>query len=124
MKPIVAALAKVARSDATVLLQGESGTGKEVAARFVHDSSPRAAPVCRAQLALDRNLLESEFSGPERRVSPALTRSARPHELPLEARFPRRGRRSSPGLQAKLLRVLGRACSARSAGRSHRRDGR
>jgi len=43
MKPVVAALTKVAKSDATVLLQGESGTGKEVAARFVHETSPRAA---------------------------------------------------------------------------------
>ena len=40
MTPVVAALAKVAKSGATVLLQGESGTGKEVAARALN-TSPR-----------------------------------------------------------------------------------
>jgi hypothetical protein len=42
MIPVVDALARVAKSGATVLLQGESGTGKEVAARLLHETSPRA----------------------------------------------------------------------------------
>src|SRR5690554_1189198 len=33
--------ARVAASDATVLLTGESGSGKEVFARYIHASSPR-----------------------------------------------------------------------------------
>ncbi|HEX6198976.1 MAG TPA: response regulator, partial [Thermoanaerobaculia bacterium] len=41
MEPMVAALRKVAPTQATVLLLGESGTGKEVAARAVHRWSPR-----------------------------------------------------------------------------------
>ncbi|HUR21417.1 MAG TPA: sigma-54 dependent transcriptional regulator [Vicinamibacterales bacterium] len=35
-------LAKVGRSDATVLLTGESGTGKELAAKRLHRTSPRS----------------------------------------------------------------------------------
>ena len=35
--------ARVASTDATVLIQGESGTGKEVVARAIHAASPRAA---------------------------------------------------------------------------------
>ncbi|MGF7169853.1 two-component system response regulator FlrC [Sphingobium xanthum] len=34
--------ARIAASDATVLVQGETGTGKEGIARFLHDNSPRA----------------------------------------------------------------------------------
>src|SRR5262249_55874265 len=43
MRPVVEAIEKVARTSATVLLLGESGTGKEVAARAIHNQSPRAA---------------------------------------------------------------------------------
>ena len=42
--PSVRDLAKalrVAPTETTVFLQGESGTGKEVAARFIHQASPR-----------------------------------------------------------------------------------
>ena len=41
MQPVVEAVEKVARTNATVLLLGESGTGKEVAARTIHALSPR-----------------------------------------------------------------------------------
>lgn len=58
-------LAKVAVTDSTVLITGESGTGKGVAARSIHEMSPRSdfpfIPVnCGA---IPENLLESEFFG-------------------------------------------------------------
>lgn len=68
MVPVVAALTKVAKSGATVLLQGESGTGKEVAARFLHDSSARREkPFVAINCAvLTEHLLESELFGHEK----------------------------------------------------------
>jgi DNA-binding NtrC family response regulator len=61
-------VARVAPSQATVLLLGESGTGKELVARAVHQASSRAAkalvPVdCSS---LPENLFESELFGHER----------------------------------------------------------
>jgi len=110
MVAITAALERVAKSNATVLLQGESGTGKEVAARLLHDWSPRKAkPFMAINCAvLTENLLESELFGHEKGSFTG-------------AHAQRRGRLEladggtffldevgelHPGLQAKLLRVL------------------
>jgi two-component system response regulator PilR (NtrC family) len=65
MREVRALLARVARTQAPVLISGESGTGKELAARFVHDSGPRAdkpfVPVnCGA---IPAELIESELFG-------------------------------------------------------------
>jgi DNA-binding NtrC family response regulator len=65
---MLALIARVAPSLATVLLLGESGTGKELAARALHEASPRAG---RALVAVDcaslpENLFESELFGHER----------------------------------------------------------
>ncbi len=41
-KQLVKLAAKVARSDANVLVLGPSGSGKEVLARYIHQQSGRA----------------------------------------------------------------------------------
>jgi len=65
---MLALVARVAPSMATVLLLGESGTGKELVAKAVHEASHRAA---RALVPVDcsslpENLFESELFGHER----------------------------------------------------------
>jgi DNA-binding NtrC family response regulator len=65
---MLALVARVAPSMATVLLLGESGTGKELVAKAVHEASTRAA---RALVPVDcsslpENLFESELFGHER----------------------------------------------------------
>jgi DNA-binding NtrC family response regulator len=63
-----ALLARVAATDATVLITGESGSGKEVVAKEIHGLSPRRnrafVPVNCA--AIPHELLESEMFGHER----------------------------------------------------------
>jgi DNA-binding NtrC family response regulator len=59
---------KVARTQATVLIQGESGTGKELVARALYRQSPRStAPFIKLNCAaIPENLIESEFFGHEK----------------------------------------------------------
>lgn len=61
-------VARVAPSDASVLLQGESGTGKELVAQAIHDASARAErPFVVVDCSgLPETLFESEFFGHER----------------------------------------------------------
>ncbi len=68
MRQVFRQAAQAAPTDATVLLLGESGTGKEVVARFIHQTSARAAkaliPVDCA--SLPESLVESELFGHEK----------------------------------------------------------
>jgi two-component system response regulator PilR (NtrC family) len=65
MKSLIDMLRSVAPTPSTVLISGESGTGKELAARAIHDLSPRReAPFVSINCgALPENLLESELFG-------------------------------------------------------------
>lgn len=68
MKQILADVAQIAKSNASVFITGESGTGKEVIANTIHSSSPRSQkPFIKVNCAaVPDTLIESEFFGHER----------------------------------------------------------
>ena len=65
MQIVFKRIAKVAPSNACVLITGESGTGKELVARAIHANSPRRGkPLAVAHVAaFNPNLVESELFG-------------------------------------------------------------
>ena len=110
MKEVFQFLARVAPTDATVLIGGESGTGKELAARAIHRKSPRATKpfVAINCAAIPENLLESELFGFEKG---AFTGAVAQKKGRLEVAdggvlFLDEVGELAPSLQVKLLRVL------------------
>ncbi len=101
---------KVARTNATVLIQGESGTGKELVARALHRQSPRSnAPFIRVNCAaVPENLIESEFFGHEKGAfTGAMNKREGRFELAHGGTILLdEVSEVSPTVQAKLLRVL------------------
>ncbi|MCP1726434.1 two-component system response regulator FlrC [Natronospira proteinivora] len=102
--------ARVADSEATVLLCGESGTGKEVYARFIHEHSPRAKGpfVAINCAAIPENMLEAVLFGYEKgaftgaqAAHPGKFEQAQGGTLLLDEIS-----EMDLALQAKLLRVL------------------
>jgi two-component system response regulator HydG len=110
MKKTVELARRSARVDTTVLITGPSGAGKERIARFIHAESPRAGgPFIAVNCAaLTETLLESELFGHAKGAFTGATsdrvglfEAANGGTLLLDEIG-----EVSPGLQAKLLRVL------------------
>src|SRR5882762_4063864 len=102
--------AKVAATEATVLLTGESGTGKEVVAHVIHKSSRRAGGpfVALNCAALPEALLESELFGYEKGAftGAVSARAGRLEQAAGGTLFLDEVGEMSPAVQAKVLRVL------------------
>ncbi|MEW5849954.1 MAG: sigma-54 dependent transcriptional regulator [Myxococcota bacterium] len=110
MVPVIKALERVAPTPMTVLLLGESGTGKEVAARTIHQLSPRRDNpfVVINCAAVSESLVESELFGHEKGAFTGATerRRGRLEMADTGTFFLDEIGELKPGLQAKLLRVL------------------
>ncbi len=110
MLGIMRLIEMVAPSSASVLISGESGTGKELAARTIHQLSPRAAGpfVAVNCAAIPETLMESEIFGHEKGAfTGAVERRIGCFELADEGTLLLDEIGEMPvATQAKLLRVL------------------
>ncbi|MFY0545682.1 sigma 54-interacting transcriptional regulator [Brevibacillus sp. H7] len=102
---------QAAKGRSTILIRGESGTGKELFAHAIHaESGRRNGPFISVNCAaIPEHLLESEFFGYAPGAFTGAERSGKPGKFDLAnggTLFLDEIGDMSPGLQAKLLRVL------------------
>lgn len=110
IRAVIHLIHQVAGFDSTVLVLGESGTGKEVAARAVHELSPRRnRPFVAVNCgAIPADLLESELFGHEKGAftGAIAARKGRFEIAEGGTLFLDEIGDMSPSMQVKLLRVL------------------
>ncbi|HET7874135.1 MAG TPA: sigma-54 dependent transcriptional regulator [Methylomirabilota bacterium] len=110
MQEVYRLIELAAPTPASILISGESGTGKELAARTLHELSPRAAGpfVAVNCAAIPETLLESEIFGHEKGAfTGALERRPGCFELAHQGTlFLDEIAEMAPGTQAKFLRIL------------------
>lgn len=110
MNQLVTLIKKVARTDATVLILGETGTGKDLAAKAIHNLSPRKNQPFLAQFcgSIPDTLLESELFGYKKGAFTGATQDKKGlFEVADHGTFFLDEIADiSPALQAKLLRVI------------------
>ena len=110
MEEVMGLVARVAPSQATILIRGESGTGKELIANAIHYASPRSEKpwVKVSCAAIPETLHESELFGHEKGAftGAAQRRIGRFEEADGGSIFLDEIGDLSPSTQVKLLRIL------------------
>jgi len=112
IRKVVSSAEKLAKSsDTTILIDGESGTGKEMFAKYIHQQSPRReGPFIQINCsAIPNELAESELFGHEKGAFTGAQHKTKQGKFELASGgtiLLDEIAELSPGMQAKLLRVL------------------